>query len=211
MLSATWNESPKIAEPIIPADIGSILSEFNLGTSIQDLETAQAVSQLREMNKDEPDIVFKGEKPVEAVNPQGFCDDIAGWGLTCDATHKITTSDDYELQLFNMKKSTTAAGARVVFLQHGLNSSGNTWINNGQNSVPYQLADAGYDVWIGNNRGSYYSRANTKIDPNKDPKKFFDYSFYELGQFDAPAQIDEVIRLTGVKKVSYVGHSQGTT
>jgi hypothetical protein len=67
------------------------------------------------MNKDEPDIVFKGEKPFEAVNPQGFCDDIKSWGLTCDATHKVTTADDYELQLFNIKKSDTPAGARVAF------------------------------------------------------------------------------------------------
>jgi hypothetical protein len=33
-------ENVKIAEPIVPMDIGSILEEFNLGTSIQDLETA---------------------------------------------------------------------------------------------------------------------------------------------------------------------------
>jgi hypothetical protein len=33
-------ENVKIAEPIIPQDLGSILQEFNLGTSIQDLETA---------------------------------------------------------------------------------------------------------------------------------------------------------------------------
>ena len=68
MLSATI-ENPKIAEPVVPLDIGSILTEFNLGSSIQDLETAQAVAELRELNKDEPDIVFKGEKPLEAVNP----------------------------------------------------------------------------------------------------------------------------------------------
>jgi lysosomal acid lipase/cholesteryl ester hydrolase len=65
-----------------------------------------------------------------------------------------------------------------VFLQHGLNSSANTWINNGDASVSKYLVDAGFNVWLGNNRGSYYSRANTKIDPNSNPKQFFDYSFY---------------------------------
>jgi len=177
------------------------------------LEVAESVAQLREMNKDEPDIVFKGEKAADlgAVNPQGFCDAISGWGMACDASHKVTTSDNYELQLFNIKAKSTAAGARVAFLQHGLNSGGNTWITNGPKSVSYVLANAGYDVWVGNNRGSYYSRANTKIDPNSDPKHFFDYSFYELGQYDAPAQIDEVLKLTGVSKLSYVGHSQGTS
>ena len=69
MLSASLNNT-KIAEPIVPQNIGSILEEFNLGTSIQDLEVADAVMQLREMNKDEPEIVFKGEKPFKAVNAQ---------------------------------------------------------------------------------------------------------------------------------------------
>ena len=211
MLTANL-QNATIAEPILlPNDIGSILAEFNLGTSIQDLETAQAVAQLRELNKDEPDIVFKGEKPLEAVDPNGFCDDISSWGLACDASNTVTTSDNYVLRLFNIKKKTTAKGARAVFLQHGLNSSGNTWINNGENSVSWQLANAGYDVWIGNNRGSYYSRENTTVNPEKDPKKFFDYSFYQLGQYDVPANINKVLELTGLAKISYVGHSQGTS
>lgn len=91
------------------------------------------------MNKDEPDIIFKdleGKEP-EAVNPAAFCRDIKSWGFACDASHKVTTSDNYVLQLFNIKKSDLAAGSRVVFLQHGLLSSGNTWINNGTNSVPW--------------------------------------------------------------------------
>ena len=164
MLTANL-QNVTIAEPVLPNDIGSILTEFNLGTSIQDLETAQAVAQLRELNKDEPDIVFKGEKPLEIVNPDGFCHDIHSWGLACDSSNTVTTSDNYVLRLFNIKKNTTAKGARAVFLQHGLNSSGNTWINNGENSVSWQLANAGYDVWIGNNRGSYYSRENTTVNP----------------------------------------------
>ncbi len=90
-------EVPKLAEPIIPQDIGSILEEFNLGTSIQDLEVADAVAQLREMNKDEPDIVFKGEKTVEAVDPALFCGYLSGWNVDCDSSHKVTTSDNYEL------------------------------------------------------------------------------------------------------------------
>ena len=56
-----------------------------------------------------------------------------------------------------------------------------------------------------------YSRKNLKIDPNKDPKDFFSYSFFEQGQKDAPAQIDFVRKFTGQDKITYVGHSEGNT
>jgi len=66
-------------------------------------------------------------------------------------------------------------------LQHGLFSDASTWIVNKELSPAFQLAALGYDVWCGNNRGNVYSRANTNINPDKDPSKFFDYSFYTLG------------------------------
>lgn len=65
---------------------------------------------------------------------------------------------------------------------------------NGENSLAYVLAKAGYDVWIGNNRGSIYSRNHTTLDPVKDSAKFFDFSFYELGKYDVPANIDYVLK-----------------
>jgi len=40
---------------------------------------------------------------------------------------------------------------------------------------------------------------------------FFDYSFYEMGKYDLPAQIDYVLSTTGVKTLSYIAHSQGTS
>jgi len=39
------------------------------------------------------------------------------------------------------------------------------------------FARAGYDVWLGNNRGNKYSRRHININPDKDFKKFFDFSF----------------------------------
>ena len=92
-------------------------------------------------------------------------------------------------------------------LQHGLFSDADTWVVHGEASLAYVLANAGFDVWLGNNRGNKYSRHHTKLNPNKDKIDFFDYSFFELGKYDAPAQIDFVRLSTGYDKISYIGHS----
>jgi pimeloyl-ACP methyl ester carboxylesterase len=73
------------------------------------------------------------------------------------------------------------------------------------------LALAGHDIWLGNNRGNRYSRKHVSYDPVEDKKKFFDYSFYEFGQFDLPAMIDLALKVTGFDKLNFIGHSQGAT
>jgi len=98
-------------------------------------------------------------------------------------------------------------GGVPVFFQHGLFSSADTWAMNEGRSPAYRAAHEGYDVWLGNNRGNNYSRGHDTLSPVKTPKEFFDYSFYELGQYDAPTQIDYVLKKTGHSKLSYVGHS----
>ena len=68
----------------------------------------------------------------------------------------------------------------------------------------------GYDIWLGNQRGTKYSTEHTTLNPKKD-KAYWEYSFTEMGQFDAPAQVDYVRNATGAEKVTYIGHSQGTS
>ena len=99
-------------------------------------------------------------------------------------SHKVTTTDNYELKMFRVNNGNPTKPP--VFLQHGLFSDSATWILNKEKSPCFRLAALGYDVWLGNNRGNVYSRANTKINPDKDPKDFFNYSFFTLGAHDAP-------------------------
>lgn len=81
-------------------------------------------------------------------------------------------------------------------------------------SSAYLLADEGFDVWMGNARGNRYSRNHTHFDPDGDHenrKKFWDFSWHEIGVHDVPTIIDYILAETGKPKLHYVGHSQGTT
>ena len=113
--------------------------------------------------------------------------------------HRIT-SDKY-----------TEKGSPVVFFQHGLLSCSTTWVINYPDLAPaFQMIRNGYEVWLGNNRGTTFSRNHTSLDPDKDDR-FWEFSFQELGDFDTEAQINYVLRETGRQNLTYIGHSQGTT
>ena len=135
--------------------------------------------------------------------------------------YTATTEDGYHLKLFRIPgpsdqgeqaQTTREMGAKpVVLLQHGILDSATTWIVNSPDKAPaFLLAEAGYDVWLANSRGNYYSRSHKTLDPDKD-KEFWDFSWYEMGKYDLPAVITKILKVTGAAKLSYIGHSQGTT
>merc|ERR1711924_580657 len=64
---------------------------------------------------------------------------------------------------------------------------------------------------LGNNRGNCFASAWDHADPVNHSAKFWDFTFEDMGVLDVPAQIDLVLTKTGHKRLSYVGHSQGTT
>lgn len=110
---------------------------------------------------------------------------------------------------------------QAVFIQHGLLGSSADWVLAGpNNSLAFLLADLGYDVWLGNVRGNTYSNRHTTY--SKTDKRYWDYSFHEMAQFDVPAVIDYIIEIKSTEnryhmhatdnhKIIYVGHSMGTT
>ncbi|KAF2076414.1 hypothetical protein CYY_002271 [Polysphondylium violaceum] len=104
-----------------------------------------------------------------------------------------------------------ASGKPVVVLQHGVEDIGTSWViqENVYQSLGFILADAGFDVWINNVRGTTYSSSNINLNPND--RAFWAWSFDEMAEYDIPTFIDYVLETTQQETVGYVGHSQGTT
>eukprot|EP01083_Nonionella_stella_P086604 240722_1 len=141
--------------------------------------------------------------------------------------HFAYTSDGYILRIFRIRHGRTNANLDrhkkprpAMLLIHGLFDSAMGWlVNGGSESLGFMLADAGYDVWLGNVRGNTYSRNHTylPIEATNDllsgeaNTKFWDYSFVDHCRKDMPAMVNKVLSVTRHDKIGYVGFSQGTT
>ena len=126
----------------------------------------------------------------------------------------MITKDGYILGVFRIPHGKNASQVgkpgRPVLLQHGLLDSAATWVVNfPEQSLGFILADAGYDVWLGNMRGNVYSRAHVKYNPDRD-NEFWDFSWDDMSRDDLPSMIKYILNLTQQTKIAYVGHSQGT-
>ena len=113
--------------------------------------------------------------------------------------HQVITEDFYELTVYRIPGLTgdTSTGKPPVFMQHGVFDSAYAWIVNYADVSPaFVAAKAGYDVWLGNSRGNTYSRANTKLDPDKDAKEFWAFDWEQMGQYDLPAVFDYLLDQT---------------
>lgn len=135
--------------------------------------------------------------------------------------HKIQTDDGYIMSAWRIpgrisegRNKNNAKPKRAVILTHGLLDSGYTFFAHGENeSLPFLLADHGFDVWIANNRGTLFSKEH--VDPAKNGNSissdFWNFTFHEMAKYDVIANIRYVKQVTGNEKVSYICHSQGCT
>ncbi|XP_075992784.1 lipase 3-like [Anticarsia gemmatalis] len=143
---------------------------------------------------------------VQKITSDGFPSEV----------HRVTTIDGYNLEIHRIPygRSGSTGPRPLVFLMHGLMADSMSFIMLGPElSVAYNLADAGFDVWMGNARGNSFSRSHVSLNPDGFTQKysFFDFTFEEIAIHDVPTMMDYALEYTGNEKLHYIGHSQGGT
>ncbi|KFV13967.1 Lysosomal acid lipase/cholesteryl ester hydrolase, partial [Tauraco erythrolophus] len=107
------------------------------------------------------------------------------------------------------RKSSFSGKKAAVLLHHGTLGDSIHWISNlPNNSLGFLLADAGYDVWMGNSRGNTWSLKHKTFKPCQ--KEFWQFSFDEIGKYDVPAELYFIMNKTGQKDVYFVSHSEAS-
>ncbi|XP_015791018.1 lipase member K [Tetranychus urticae] len=158
-------------------------------------------------------------------------------GFICES-HYIVTSDGYILGNYRIVNPLASKHfkepLKPVIIQSGFLGSATDFIINaptgqineqilanytdldsvdfeseGQN-LGFILANLGYDVWLTNPRGNYYSTNHTTLDPKEDGKQFWSFSLDEMALIDLPAMIDYVLNNTGQSSLAYIGYSRGS-
>ena len=166
-----------------------------------------------------PDDTYKSFK--EIVEANGFVSE-EHWVTTEDGfvnlMHRIYKDKPYkEVFWCGPLKEGNDAHRRfakpVVYMQHGIADSSDTWIVNTKERAPaFVAAEAGYDVWMGNARGNKYSRQHKTLKITD--AAYWDNSFVEVAKYDIPAFLEcikQSTKLQDQQKITLVGHSQGTT
>ncbi|UXI21234.1 allergen [Sarcoptes scabiei] len=150
-------------------------------------------------------------------------------------THFVQSKNGYIIQLIQIINPFVKDRSvlRPIFLQHGLEMSGSTWLlardgsldENGDyyeiidderiesigSCLGFVLASKNYDVWLGNLRGNTYSANHTNYKSTDDlDSNYWSFSIDDMIEEDLPAIIDFVLERTNSSTLAYVGHSQGS-
>ncbi|KAI1261632.1 Alpha/Beta hydrolase protein [Xylariaceae sp. FL1019] len=153
-------------------------------------------------------------------NATDFVEICATFGYTAEE-HVVPTKDGYLLGIHRLawrkgeedlkvNDGPASVKKRVAYLHHGLLMNSEVWVclTDAQRCLPFVLVEAGFDVWLGNNRGNKYSKKSINCSPNS--TKFWNFSIDEFAFHDIPDSIQYIIDTTKQPSLSYIGFSQGT-
>ncbi|KNC49282.1 triacylglycerol lipase [Thecamonas trahens ATCC 50062] len=112
------------------------------------------------------------------------------YGYGCEE-HAAVTSDGFVLILHRITpRHGPRHGAPPVLVQHGLLQCSETWVTT-NDALAFALVDAGFDVWLANNRGNRYSCKHTRLRP--DDRRYWDFSLDQHALIDLPTNVDAVL------------------
>ena len=74
----------------------------------------------------------------------------------------------------------------------GLGMAADSWFPSPELGDPMviKLYEAGYDVWLGNNRGTSHSLQHKFYNYERDAELYWNFSFSEMGTKDLPAMLE---------------------
>mmetsp|Transcript_9235 Transcript_9235/g.24394 ORF Transcript_9235/g.24394 Transcript_9235/m.24394 type:complete len:447 (+) Transcript_9235:224-1564(+) len=136
--------------------------------------------------------------------------------------YAVVTKDGFILSLFRIVRPgapTSFASESVevnsrprshpVLLMHGFLECCEVWLCRSRSrSLAYILADAGFDVWLANVRGSKYGFKHNRLSSRS--HEFWNFGIDEMASLDLPALVMFVLKQTRCAKLDYVAFSQGT-
>ncbi|CAG7820114.1 unnamed protein product, partial [Allacma fusca] len=138
--------------PVMIPSIGNYLQNEVDSLESLDLENKN-ITSFREQCTDEEGAVFIGLHTVEILQAQGYDSE----------THYVTTDDGYIFEVHRIP----APGKPAVYVLPGIfQSSRDLVLNCKGRSLASKLSEAGYDVWLGNFRGTTYGRNHTSLSPD---------------------------------------------
>ncbi|ODM93308.1 Lipase member K [Orchesella cincta] len=139
---------------------------------------------------------------VEEINYRGY-----------DArTYTILSKDGYYTAVYRIsggKNSPPRKGKKSVLIFHGYGASAKSWIiQPGSRNLAFTLVDAGYEVWLGNMRGTTPSKNHTHLNADKD-LEYWKFGVESMSTLDLPPLVDLILRETETDKLYYACHSWG--
>ncbi|KAI1279532.1 Lysosomal acid lipase/cholesteryl ester hydrolase [Halotydeus destructor] len=146
---------------------------------------------------------------------------ISSRGYECEI-HKIVTEDNYILTLhrvINPKKQIN----KSVFMNHGFADASDVWLaidtegdlgdghvtDKVDRELAFALARRGYDVWLANWRGNKYSNEHSLV--NTSSAEYWRFTLDQIFTYDIQAMVNYVLKTTELKRIAYIGHSEGCT
>lgn len=124
----------------------------------------------------------------------------------------VSTDDGYQLELHRLPKPESN---RVMFLQHGIMDSSYSFVAKGaSDGLAFRAFDKGYDVFMGNFRGT--SALKHRSD-DISAKEYWDFTLDDHANFDIDAFVKEICRIKAkdlggggeTLDITLVAHSMG--
>ncbi|KAK9879009.1 hypothetical protein WA026_003823 [Henosepilachna vigintioctopunctata] len=120
--------------------------------------------------------------------------------------YTVVTEDGYILRVDRLFRESSQK--TPVIMGSGASTNSMIYIELGNKSLAFFLANEGYDVWLINWRGTRFSRGHVSLSPNN--STFWQTGFHDMAVYDLKTISNFVYAETG-RRAIYIGFSMGST